>query len=185
MTTTVEGEVARGSLVVLREKRISDARDDYGWRTDVELASFDAARPFAASFDDYLALYRDELTYPSPYRRTLAVEDYDGRHIGNVMYYNIDAVRREAEIGITIGERALWGQGYGTDTVRTLVRHILRTTGFRRVYLKTLDWNARAQRAFEKAGFRVSGRSRRAGNVFVVMEFLSTWLERTDEDEAR
>lgn len=177
MTTTVEGEVARGEFVVLREKRISDAPEDFGWRTDAELARFDAARPFAASFEDYVSLFRDELTYPSPYRRTLAVEDLDGRHIGNVMYYNIDTIRREAEIGITIGDRAYWGRGYGTDTVRTLIRHILRVTGFRRVHLKTLDWNVRAQRAFEKAGFRVCGRSRRGGNSFVVMEFLAVWGE--------
>lgn len=175
MTTTVEGEVARGEIVVLREKRISDAPEDFGWRSDAELARFDAARPFAATFEDYVSLFRDELTYPSPYRRTLAVEDLDGRHIGNVMYYNIDTIRREAEIGITIGDRAYWGHGYGTDTVRTLIRHILRVTGFRRVHLKTLDWNVRAQRAFEKAGFRVCGRSRRGGNSFVVMEFLAVW----------
>jgi len=177
MTTTVEGEVARGELAVLREKRLSDAASDYRWRTDAELARFDAARPFAATFEDYLALYRDELAYPSPYRRSLAIEDADGRHIGNAMYYNIDAVRREAEIGITIGERSYWNHGYGTDAVKALVRHILRSTHFRRVYLKTLDWNARAQRAFEKAGFAVCGRSRRGGNSFIVMEYLAAWLD--------
>jgi len=176
VTTTVHGEVARGELVVLREKRLSDARDDYRWRTDAELARFDAARPFAATYHDYLALYRDELSYPSPYRRSLAIEDLHGRHIGNVMYYNIDAVRREAEIGITIGERDYWSRGYGTDAVRTLVRQIFEATGFRRVYLKTLDWNVRAQHAFIKAGFQVCGRSRRGGNSFVVMEYLATWL---------
>lgn len=173
MTTTVEGEVARGERIVLRTKRLSDASDDFGWRTDPELARFDAARPFAASFEDYLALYRDELTYPSPYRRSFAVEDLDGRHIGNVMYYNIDATRREAEIGITIGERSYWGKGYGTDAVDTLARHILTVMGFRRVHLKTLDWNARAHRAFEKAGFHRIGRSRRGGNSFIVMERLA------------
>lgn len=177
MTTTVEGEVARGEMIVLREKRLADARDDFRWRTDAELARFDAARPFAASFNDYVSLYRDELTFPSPYRRSLAIEDGDGRHIGNVMYYNIDAVRREAEIGITVGEREYWGRGYGTDAVRTLVGHILRSTGFRRVYLKTLEWNGRAQRAFEKAGFRACGRSRRGGNSFIVMEYLASWSD--------
>lgn len=180
MTTTVEGEVARGELIVLREKRLGDGLEDYRWRTDPELARYDAARPFAASYDDYIALYRDELTYPSPYRRTLAVEDNGGRHIGNVMYYNIDTIRREAEIGITIGDRTYWGRGYGTDAVRTLVRHIVAATGFRRVYLKTLDWNARAQRAFGKAGFRQCGRSRRGGNTFIVMECLAAWLEPQD-----
>ena len=180
MTTTVDGEVARGDLVVLREKRLGDAPDDYGWRTDTELARFDAARPLAATYQDYLALFRDELLYPSPYRRSLAIENSDGRHIGNVMYYNIDAIRREAEIGITIGERDYWGQGYGRDAVRTLVRHILRSTGFRRIYLKTLDWNTRAQKCFEGAGFRICGRSRRGGNSFVVMEYMSAWLDLED-----
>lgn len=180
MTTTVEGEVARGEMAVLREKRLGDAHDDYQWRTDAELARYDAARPFAATYHDYLALYRDELLYPSPYRRSLAIEDKAGRHIGNVMYYNIDTIRREAEIGITIGEREYWGKGYGTDVVKTLVRHILRATGFRRIYLKTLDWNTRAQRAFEKAGFSVCGRSRRGGNSFVVMEYMAAWLETRD-----
>ncbi|MBI5290221.1 MAG: GNAT family N-acetyltransferase [Chloroflexi bacterium] len=177
MTTVVEGEVARGEFVVLRNKRMGDAHDDFRWRTDAELASFDAARPFAATYNDYVALFRDDLLYPSPYRRSLSIEDYDGRHIGNVMYYNIDAIRREAELGITIGERDCWSRGYGRDAVATAVRHIFRTTGFRRVYLKTLDWNVRAQRAFERAGFRMCGRLRRAGNVFVIMEFMAAWLD--------
>ncbi len=177
MTTTAEGEVARGALVVLREKRLGDAYNDYRWRTDAELARFDAARPFAATYNDYLALFRDELSYPSPYRRSLAIEDAQGRHIGNAMYYNIDTIRREAEIGITIGEREYWAKGYGADAVQTLVRHIFRVTGFRRIYLKTLDWNTRAQRSFEKAGFRICGRARRGGNAFVVMECMSAWLD--------
>lgn len=177
MTTTIEGEVARGELVILREKRLADSEDDFRWRTDSELSRYDAARPFAATYGDYVALYRDELTYPSPHRRSLAIEDAGGRHIGNTMYYNIDAVRREAEIGITIGERDCWSKGYGTDAVRTLARHIIRATGFRRIHLKTLDWNTRAQRAFEKAGFRGAGRVRRGGNTFVVMEIMAAWLD--------
>jgi RimJ/RimL family protein N-acetyltransferase len=177
MTLTVEGEVARGDFIVLREKRLSDAEDDFGWRTDAELSRFDAARPFASSFEDYLQLFKDELAYPSPYRRTLSIEDAAGRHIGNVMYYNIDTIRREAEIGITIGDRSCWGKGLGADAVRTLVRHIFRSTGFRRIYLKTLDWNVRAQRCFESAGFRHCGRSRRGGNSFIVMEYISLWAE--------
>ena len=83
---------------------------------------YDAARPFAATYNDYLALFRDELPYPSPYRRSLAIEDMDGQHIGNVMYYNIDTIRREAEIGITIGERVVLGAAAtARDAVTTLV----------------------------------------------------------------
>jgi len=183
VTSVVKGEVARGAKVVLREKQPSDAAADYAWRSDAEMARFDAARPFSASFDDFRALYEEELTYPSPSRRTLAIEDHAGQHIGNVMYYNIDYTHGEAELGITIGVREYWGQGYGTDAVRALVRHLFTKTALRRVYLKTLDWNERAHRCFEKAGFVVYGANRRGGHDFTLMELRREWLT-ADQDEA-
>jgi len=153
---------ARGERIVLREKRLSDAPDDFRWRTDVELARYDAARPFAASYEDYLSLYRDELTYPSPYRRTLAVEDDAGRHIGNVMYYNIDAIRREAEIGITIGEREYWSRGYGSDAKRTLCRFGFEMMNLHRIELEVIDGNDRARAIYGRLGFVHEGTRRDA-----------------------
>jgi RimJ/RimL family protein N-acetyltransferase len=184
MTLVVEGEVARGAKVVLRQKRSPDAAADYAWRSDAEMARFDAARPFSASFDDFRALHEEELAYPSPSRRTLAIEDHAGRHIGNVMYYNIDYAHGEAELGITIGVREYWGQGYGTDAVRTLLRHLFTRTTLRRIYLKTLDWNDRARRCFEKAGFVVYGSNRRGGHDFILMEVRREWLMAGHEDVA-
>lgn len=172
----VEGEIARGGLVILREKRLSDAAQDFAWRSAPELARFDAARPFSSSFADYLALLKEELAYPSPFRRSLSLLDMDGRHIGNAMYYNIDLGRREAEMGITIGDRSLWGQGYGSDAVTTLLRYVFEEMGLRRVYLKTLDWNERARRCFEKAGFVACGAARRGPHSFVLMEMRREWL---------
>lgn len=176
MRAVTEGEVARGNRVVLREKRMADAADDYRWRTDRELARYDAARPFTASFDEYLALYQDDLAYPNPYRRSLAIEDLAGRHIGNAMYYNIDLMRQEAEIGITIGEREYWNQSYGSEALRLLVSYLFAKKGFRRLHLKTLEWNYRARRCFEKAGLVQCGRSRRGGQEFILMEFRREWL---------
>ena len=184
MTSVVKGEVVRGAKVVLREKRASDAAADHAWRSDPEMARFDAARPFSASFDDFRALHEEELAYPSSSRRSLAIEDHAGRHIGNVMYYNIDYARGEAELGITIGVREYWGQGYGTDAVRSLVRHLFTKTALRRVYLKTLDWNERAHRCFEKAGFAVYGSIRRGGHDFTLMELRREWLMPSGEGAA-
>ncbi len=39
MTTAVEGEVARGTRAVLRDKRMADAEDDFRWRSEPELRS--------------------------------------------------------------------------------------------------------------------------------------------------
>ena len=177
MTAIIEGELARGVLIVLRAKTIDDAPQDYEWRRDPELATFDAARPYGGSLKDYTSIYADELKYPSPYRRTIAVEDFDGAHIGNVMYYNADYQRREAEIGVTIGLRAYWGRGYGTDLLRTFVSYLFESMPLDRIYLKTLDWNVRAQRSFENAGFQRYGVSRRGEYNFILMEIRRPQLE--------
>jgi RimJ/RimL family protein N-acetyltransferase len=174
--TAVDDIIAEGTLIRLRRKRLSDAEDDFLWRCDPELARFDAAAPLRASFDDFLTTFRDELRLPSPFRRVLAVEDLEGLHIGNVMYYNIDERRGEAELGITIGDKRYWNQGYGTDIVRTFLQFLFIDANMRRIYLNTLDWNVRAQRAFQKAGFRACGHSRRGPHAFVTMEAKREWI---------
>ena len=175
-------EVARGTLVRLRHKRLDDAENDYRWRCDAELARFDAAAPLRISFDDFLATYREDIAYPSPFRRVFAIETFDGKHIGNIMYYNIDETRGEAELGITIGDRRYWGRGYGRDAVKTFVRYLFTHTSLRRIYLNTLDWNVRAQKAFQAAGFVPYGTNRRGVHSFISMEIRREWL--TDLDGA-
>ncbi len=168
--TAVARELARGQLIVLRDKTLADAEQDYDWRRDQELATFDAARPYGGNLKDYVSVLSDELRYPSTHRKTIAVEDHEGRHIGNVMYYNADFQRREVEIGVTIGLRDYWARGYGTDLLKTFVGYLFDTVSLERVYLKTLDWNLRAQRCFENAGFERYGTSRRGEYNFILMD---------------
>ena len=156
--------------VYLREKRLEDAPDDYAWRKDPDLARLDAAAPLTAKFSDYLAAFREELEHPTPNQRRFAIDAKDGTHIGNCMYYDIDTRRSEAELGIMIGKRAYWNQGLGTEAVRALLRHIFTDTALQRVHLKTLAWNKRAQRCFQKSGLRECQRLQRNGQRFVVME---------------
>jgi RimJ/RimL family protein N-acetyltransferase len=179
VTVAAGGELARGELIVLRKKALEDAEQDYAWRQDPELATFDAARPYQGSLREYIHIFSDELAYPSPFRQTIAVEDFEGVHIGNVMYYNFDHYRREAEIGVTIGVKDYWSRGYGTDLIKTFCSYLFENLSLDRIYLKTLDWNYRAQRCFEKAGFKRYGTSRRGEYNFVLMD-----IRRPIDDEA-
>jgi RimJ/RimL family protein N-acetyltransferase len=86
------------------------------------------------------------------------------------MYYNLREDEGEAELGITIGDRGHWGQGYGSDAIQALVRFLFSSKRLRRVFLHTLDWNTRAQRCFGKAGFVPRGAVSRDGQNFVLME---------------
>ena len=168
--------VARGRKTVVRRKRMTDAADEYAWRCDEELARFDASRPVHIPFPQYERNWSFDMRFTDTPGRSFAVEDENGRHIGNIMYYNHDTARREAELGISIGLRDWWAQGYGTDAVATLVAHLFRTTDLQRLYLHTLDWNRRAHRAFEKAGFADCGSAWRDGHTFIVMEVRRQWV---------
>ena len=162
--------VARGRRTIVRRKRLSDAADEYRWRSDPDLALFDATRPVQAPFDAYERNWAFDFRFTDMPGRSFAIEDENGRHIGNIMYYNLDRNRGEAEIGISIGERAYWSQGYGSDALEALVGSLLAQSGLNRLYLHTLDWNSRARRAFRKVGFEECGTSWRDGHTFIVME---------------
>lgn len=167
-----------GEKIVLREKRATDAANDYAWRRDPELAGFDAVPPLRTSFSEFAAGYEDTLRYPSWRRQRFAIDTSDGKHIGNCTFYDIDERRRQAELGITIGDREYWGRGYGTDGVKTMLAWAFSTTELERIYLHTLEWNQRARRSFVKAGFAEMETVRQDGHVFVKMEIRrERWLQ--------
>lgn len=92
-------------------------------------------------------------------RRVFAIETKDGQHIGNIEL-RINWVHRCAELGIPIGEKDYWGKGYGTDTVKTLLRFAFELLNLHRVYLQVAEFNTRGIRCYEKCGFVHEGRTR-------------------------
>lgn len=161
----------------MREKRLSDASNDYEWRSDPELAHYDAALPLKLTFREFMLYYSEQLRQFHEDRRWFAIDNIEGTHIGNCMYYDVDWLRRQAKVGIIIGDRQYWGMGYGTDAVMTLVSHVFKELGLERVYLDTLDWNSRAQHCFRKCGFVICGNMTSKGKNFVIMELHRGWLK--------
>lgn len=169
-----------GNKVILRDKRLADARDDYTWQTDPELARLDAAPQLAISFSRYLLDYTIDLRYSSLSRCQFAIDTLNGKHIGNCVYYDINETKGQAELGIMIGNRDYWDKGYGSDAVASLLNHIFRRTNLKRVYLKTLYSNQRAQKCFQKCGFTPCGYLNKGGYGFVLMEvYRNQWGDRS------
>jgi RimJ/RimL family protein N-acetyltransferase len=67
-----------------------------------------------------------------------------------------------AWVGIGLGEREYWGKGYGTDAMRLALRYAFMELNLHRVTLDVFEYNPRAIRSYEKAGFRPEGRQRQA-----------------------
>ncbi len=159
-----------GNKIILRDKKLADAPDDYTWQSDSELAHLDAAPLLTTTFKKYLSDYTSQLRYLLSTRHQFAIDTLDGKHIGNCVYYGVNETKGEAELGIMIGDRDCWDKGYGADAVTTLVSHIFHQTNLQRIYLKTLDSNSRAQKCFQKCGFTPYGHLGKDGFSFVLME---------------
>lgn len=58
---------------------------------------------------------------------------------------------------IVIGEKDLWGQGYGTEATRLVAEEAFESMGLSEIRLEVFNHNARAISAYTKVGFDVTG----------------------------
>ena len=63
-------------------------------------------------------------------------------------------------IGVGLGEREYWGKGYGTDAMRGMLRYAFTELNLHRVSLGVFEYNPRAIRSYQKAGFKIEVRAR-------------------------
>jgi len=168
----------KGKRIILRNKKINDVKNDFAWRTNEELSKLDATTPISFSFNEFNRYSQQEIDFPSLSSVRLAIDTVEGEHIGNIMYYDIDLRKSEAELGIMLGKE-FWGKGYGLESLELLIHHIFSKTSLNRIYLHTLDWNIRAQKSFERAGFQLKDKIKRSSKQeFFLMDIIKiNWIE--------
>src|SRR5512138_2506905 len=88
--------------------------------------------------------------------RTLA----EDKLIGELGLDVVNWSGRDAFVGLGIGEVEYWSKGYGTDAMNILLRFAFTEINLRRVTLTVFEYNPRAIRSYEKAGFQHEGRKR-------------------------
>ena len=88
----------------------------------------------------------------------------DDMLLGDIDLYIYNWTGRDAFVGLGIGEREFWGKGYGTDVMKVILRYAFTEVNLNRVTLNVFEYNLRAIRSYEKAGFRHEGRIRQVLN---------------------
>jgi len=87
------------------------------------------------------------------------VIEVEGAVIGACGLHYLDPYSQTCHLGIAI-RRDRWGQGYGQDAVRTLLRYAFGPLNLRKVSLEALADDPRAVGAYRRAGFTEEGRFR-------------------------
>lgn len=132
------------------------------WSLDSEywrLSASDAALPRSAKLiKEWL---EKELGKDNPQLFMFAIRRLEDQQlIGEIDLDGVLWTHGESFVGIGLGEREYWGKGYGTDAMRVILKYAFSELNLYRVSLNVFDYNPRAKRSYEKAGFKEEGRCR-------------------------
>ena len=177
-------------LAAVEPKELAQAM--HRWGSDSEylrLLDSDPARRFSATINQSWIEKNLESHANDGFWFTIRTCDED-RLVGDISLEIVNWIHGEAFVGIGIGDRQDWGKGYGTEAMQLLLRYAFHELNLHRVTLNVFDYNLRAIRSYEKAGFRIEGRvrqiMRRDGerHDFVYMGILDSEWEAQHETSA-
>ena len=144
----------RGELVSLGAVELADVIEDGALISDAEIGpllgiKFPISRDGAERFAKEMLEQVGKSLFP--FNICLLA---DGRRIGAATLRDVDRENGKAEVAIFLSARNLLGRGYGTDALRCLCDFGFGELRLERIELVVFDFNARAIRSYEKAGFQ-------------------------------
>ena len=158
-TETGTGYFLTGEKVGLRGMRRDDLALYSKWLDNPEVTAFLEMGWKPTTEADLETTYREATSDPNAV--VLVICDREmGAPIGTTGLYLIHWPCRRAQFRILIGEPSYFDSGCGTEATRLMVVYGFRTLNLETIYLGVNAENARAIRAYEKAGFTVEGRQR-------------------------
>lgn len=85
--------------------------------------------------------------------------------IGNVGFPSIDYINHIGEVGIFIGNKNYWGNGYGRQALELLIDFGFNLLNLNNIYLKVYSYNNPAINCYKKIGFKEAGKLREAKTI--------------------
>ena len=152
-------EVLTGDLVVLRRHVPENVAAFRRWYADPEIARLARYQPSPMRPDEIDRFFEARVVGPDALAMAVH-EKATNRLIGTCAFSQLDGENGSAMYHITIGEKDVWGRGYGTEATRLMLDHAFGSLGLHRIALTVFEFNERAIRAYRNCGFVVEGRAR-------------------------
>lgn len=173
----------RGERVYLRPAERSDLPAFVRWFADGETTRWLSIRaPFSGAMEDRWFEGMLERQGKSDWHFVICLVA-DGRPIGTAGLHDLNLEDGHAEFGISIGEKAEWNKGYGTDALSAICDFGFGQLRLERIGLQVYRDNRRAQRSYARAGFTLEGARRNAlfadgrhHDVLVMSLLRQEWL---------
>ena len=153
----------RGTKVRLTALSRDDAATISGWFGDVGYLRLQETNLALPKSQAQIAADLEELAKSSN-TIVFAIRSVgDGALIGTIGFYDIEWANQGAWLGMGIGERDAWDQGYGTEALHLALQYAFDELNLHRITLTVIAYNERAIAMYERAGFRREGVLREFG----------------------
>jgi RimJ/RimL family protein N-acetyltransferase len=154
---TTRFETERLTIVPFAEEHLT-ARY-VGWLSDPEVVKHSEQRYRKHTLDSCRS-YWESFEGSDNHFWAIVAKDTALGHIGNINAY-VETRHAVADIGILLGERAVWGHGYGTEAWRAVMRFLFRTREMRKLTAGTLSTNAGMLAIMTRSGMLPDGKRER------------------------
>jgi len=165
----------KGKNIYLRPLIDEDAEGDYHlWFNDEEVCRGNSHHVLPHTKEKTRNYIRHARETTDEFILAIALND-TGKHIGNIAFQEINPVYRSADLTILIGDRSVWGKGYGLEAADLLLRHGFFTMNLHRISCATFDTNTAMKKIALSLGMKEEGRRVQAaykdGKYIDVVEF--------------
>jgi len=142
--------ILKGEKVLLRSFTASDINETYiGWLNDKDVVQFSNQRFLWHDRDScsrYLASFEGTDNLFTSVRRLS-----DDSPVGTMTAY-VSSHHGTVDVGILIGDKSVWGMGYGQDAWNTLTNWLLKRDDIRKLTAGTLACNYGMIKLMERSG---------------------------------
>lgn len=147
-----------GERVTLTPLQYENIYRHFEWNNDPELNRLDSELPYRReSFADFKVRFEQMVDHPGPPHVDLEIHAEDGKLIGLAYAADISPHNHHCTVGVTIGDRDYWGDGYGRESLEVLLKYCFDTLKMHRVHTETFEYNEAWQNLVRDAGFKHEG----------------------------
>ena len=150
-----------GERVLLRRHAPANLAVFQRWYSDPEVARLTRYQDGPMRPDEIERFFAARVIGPDTFTMAIHLHASD-RLIGSCAFSQLDSDNGSALYHITIGEKDMWGRGYGTEATDLMLEHAFTRLGLHRIGLSVFSFNERAIRSYQKSGFAIEGRAREA-----------------------
>ena len=169
-----------GDRIYLSPRSIEDVEKFTEWMNDFEITDYLGRSGSTMSLAGEKRYLETEDNSQGVFSIITLKED---KLIGSIELKGVNDINtnRKATLGIFIGDKEYQNKGYGTEAIRLILEYGFKYLNLHSIKLYVFSFNKRAQRCYEKCGFKEVGKSRE--DVFINGKWYDTIIMDILENE--